>query len=1097
MGNAGARLGLQLGGSIIGSYFGPVGSAIGGMLGSVAGSLLFPDDPINQQAEGPRLGDLSVQTSTYGNAIPILYGTVRVAGNVIWSTGLIEHVNTLTQDVNSGKGGSTPTSTLTTYTYTVSMAISLCNNSIVGIKKIWADDKLWYDFAVPPVGVAFQHELFLGTETQLPCSAIEADKGAGNVPAFRGQAYIVFKDLDLTAFGNRVPNLHFEVVCEGTNALSAQFYTDSAPFVNSFLNRVEIDPETGLVWYTRSAQNRIIVITPDLVVVHESLNEISAPYMLSYQPPYQYIKKSSLPGSVPQLKEMEPRMFVSSHVWDILSIGGVGAGSVDTRDYQMRLAAPISFPFPYFIWLGIVEVDRRTIDVNDIGQEGRQYAVFGGANVNMFLYPGAIYEKGISLYDPIQPVQKMSNLASNDLVTGGAFLYHIGSEGDVQALDEDYQIKFSRSVTDDFAGSFNRLAYDKFEDKLYVLAGEWPSGKTFLVKLSADLAVEHWRVERINLSAWQTLDIHPQTGALYALSQDFGGPWHLHEMDKATGAYLTDYVVQNTAGKIWLDMKIYPNSNFAMVAYVAPFQGAGIARMPLSPAPTGNPPTLQAVVENIASQTGLAPSEVNASALASDFVSGYALSQRMTARTALEPLMRGYFFDAMESDYIAKFVKRGGASVKTISYLDADAREDGAASGAQRERERIEENEMPWQVDVTYLDVASFYKTNVQYARRLIGQSKTAVNVQLPYVLTADQAKRISEVLLYNTWVERQSAKVKLPRKYLDLDPTDVVTFASAPNLPLLDNFDRPNEAPPSKWTTAEGTGLKIVGGVLLAVDVAANRGAIYADAFYADIEVEVTVGWMDLDSPSGWAIALRKQSVSSWFGTTNDYYEAKFLNVTNSGIKGAAQIRRYVGGAFTNITSLINTLAAFKYGDRLRFAAKGSTFAFYVNDVRVLLGADTAIPTGNYIGLLSYQDKSEIREVRVGPSVLPTTQDYRVIRAEYTAPNMVELSLVEEDTSAYSSVGAGVPSNPPSQTVPSLVPTLVYFMDMPIMGRELDNDAGFYIAVAPSFGATWPGAGVYRSDDAGASFVAVTDMIVSVTAGAAATTLSYEGSIP
>ena len=35
-------------------------------------------------------GDLSVQTSSYGSPIPRVYGTMRVAGTVVWATDLQE-----------------------------------------------------------------------------------------------------------------------------------------------------------------------------------------------------------------------------------------------------------------------------------------------------------------------------------------------------------------------------------------------------------------------------------------------------------------------------------------------------------------------------------------------------------------------------------------------------------------------------------------------------------------------------------------------------------------------------------------------------------------------------------------------------------------------------------------------------------------------------------------------------------------------------------------------------------------------------------------------------------------------------------------------
>ena len=39
---------------------------------------------------------------------------------------------------------------------------------------------------------------------------IEAIEGSGQAPAYRGTAYIVFEDLPLDAFGNRLPQLSFE-----------------------------------------------------------------------------------------------------------------------------------------------------------------------------------------------------------------------------------------------------------------------------------------------------------------------------------------------------------------------------------------------------------------------------------------------------------------------------------------------------------------------------------------------------------------------------------------------------------------------------------------------------------------------------------------------------------------------------------------------------------------------------------------------------------------------------------------------------------------------------------------------------------------------
>ncbi len=52
---------------------------------------------------------------------------------------------------------------------------------------------------------------YTGSDDQLPDSLIEAKEGAGNAPAYRGLAYIVFERLALADFGNRIPQLSFEV----------------------------------------------------------------------------------------------------------------------------------------------------------------------------------------------------------------------------------------------------------------------------------------------------------------------------------------------------------------------------------------------------------------------------------------------------------------------------------------------------------------------------------------------------------------------------------------------------------------------------------------------------------------------------------------------------------------------------------------------------------------------------------------------------------------------------------------------------------------------------------------------------------------------
>ena len=164
----------------------------GGEYSLGAASMFNLDKPVGF---GEKINDLQVQVSTNGTAIPIVYGTFRVAGNVIWASKMRE-----------GNGG-----------YVVDFAVGLCEGPGIVVRRIWADGKLYYDTTSNNTGPtsifrAQLMKLYDGSEEQMPDPIMEADKGAGNVSAHRGLAYMMFGGLQLVKFGNKIPNLTFEVV---------------------------------------------------------------------------------------------------------------------------------------------------------------------------------------------------------------------------------------------------------------------------------------------------------------------------------------------------------------------------------------------------------------------------------------------------------------------------------------------------------------------------------------------------------------------------------------------------------------------------------------------------------------------------------------------------------------------------------------------------------------------------------------------------------------------------------------------------------------------------------------------------------------------
>lgn len=165
---------------------------------AAANYLLTPK--VNVNSEGASLEASQLTSSTEGNPINRVWGTQRLGGEVIWTTRFLETVTKTRQSSGKGAGGS---QTTTEYTYSVSFAIALCEGETT-LGKIYADGSEMDLSAVT-------YRFYGGSETQVPDSKIQAVEGAENVPAFRGVSYLVFEDLQIGSYGNRIPNITAEI----------------------------------------------------------------------------------------------------------------------------------------------------------------------------------------------------------------------------------------------------------------------------------------------------------------------------------------------------------------------------------------------------------------------------------------------------------------------------------------------------------------------------------------------------------------------------------------------------------------------------------------------------------------------------------------------------------------------------------------------------------------------------------------------------------------------------------------------------------------------------------------------------------------------
>ncbi len=180
---------------------GPVGGAVGALLGRAADGAVIGAPG----REGPRLTELAVTTSSYGQPVPRVYGTMRLPGTIVWATDLRE-----SSETTGGKGR--PDTTI--YSYSMSFAVALSSRPIGSIGRIWADGALLRGSA-GDLKVGGTMRLYRGHGHEPIDPLVVAAEGAQAV-GFRGLAYAVFEDLELASFGNRVPALSFEVHAHDT-----------------------------------------------------------------------------------------------------------------------------------------------------------------------------------------------------------------------------------------------------------------------------------------------------------------------------------------------------------------------------------------------------------------------------------------------------------------------------------------------------------------------------------------------------------------------------------------------------------------------------------------------------------------------------------------------------------------------------------------------------------------------------------------------------------------------------------------------------------------------------------------------------------------
>ena len=267
-------------GGIVGSAFGQ--PYLGFSIGSTIGSLIDASNRPGGHVDQGRLSDLRISDSSYGNTLPMLWGNVRIATNLIWSLDLEEHSKTT--NVGGGKGGGG--STTTNYWYTCSFAYGVGCGTLMypdgtlvtnfptsPAFKLWADDTLIHDSSLSTNILTVR--MYTGTEVQAvdtliqtACNANPTKYSGGVAPAYRGTIYFVIEEMQLYNYNNRNPNFSIEI--SGNPVTVGSILTDLLRLAGLGATDIDMSAATDVV------QGYSI---PQMATVQDAINPLLQAYL--------------------------------------------------------------------------------------------------------------------------------------------------------------------------------------------------------------------------------------------------------------------------------------------------------------------------------------------------------------------------------------------------------------------------------------------------------------------------------------------------------------------------------------------------------------------------------------------------------------------------------------------------------------------------------------------------------------------------------------------------------------------------------------------------------------------------------------------------
>ena len=726
MSSVGQAVGMVVGG-VIGFFAGGnvmLGASIGGAIGG------YIDPPKGQDTVGPRLEDLTVQTSTYGSVLPRVKGTIAVTGNIFWLEGdkIKEHKKTKKV---GGKGGGGQKQT--TFSYSATFAVGLSHQiaePITGIRRLWIGNKLVFESSsgnlesiiasVANLSIRSaknssaeatynnqpSYAIYYGSDDQQPDPRMQADKGIANVSGYPGRCHIVFYDLDLTEHYN--------------NTLMAA--------------QVKVELSTGSV-------------TTDVSLLHTLNGTYGAAA-------YRDIFSAVLSGS---------SMSVGAMAWNYMS-GSPAYVRFHDVEYGVfegisDVATPGYEPSPSGSHcLTVTDCDVPVVVI----LEGLGY--YSTQIIMRWYYHGSVVES-LPIDSSVMPY--------HDYTVAVA-----GAETFFALFDGTHKIYKWEDSLPSISTAANYAVEQMGISESYLF------GVFYTASEASTTTVYKFDRETLDL-----LDTYTQTADGQCATISVVSDTLFYTMSIAgrvykweNGVVVNDFgvVMEPKSGgvtsQVWFE--VFNESPFYGVSLhgaigADPDRNAYMSYAQVS----ATPAKLRDIVTEECALAGIPSSDIDLTGLVNSDVRGYRVSSVCSVRSVLEQLQAAFPFDVIQSGYKVKFKSRGGASVVTVPEADL-----GAHTGNDTPSRFVLTTEMPSQVPAkvtfSFLNADREYDPDQQSAAFTAQDVKNSYTVSLPLVMTPTEALQAADVLLRKEQVERTvTGTFYLPPSddYRKLEAADVI----------------------------------------------------------------------------------------------------------------------------------------------------------------------------------------------------------------------------------------------------------------------------------------------------------------------------------